>query len=45
MGVGVQGGEQKLSLGDGCMDTATIIHELLHALGLEHEALSNGRLL
>ena len=35
--VGMQGGQQTLSLGDGCEYKGTILHELLHTLGLFHE--------
>ncbi|EDO44621.1 predicted protein, partial [Nematostella vectensis] len=34
---GMQGGMQKVSIGDGCNDVSIIIHELLHALGVAHE--------
>jgi hypothetical protein len=35
--VGIQGGEQPLSLASGCMRTGTIQHEFMHALGFTHE--------
>ncbi|KAJ8314965.1 LOW QUALITY PROTEIN: hypothetical protein KUTeg_007115, partial [Tegillarca granosa] len=35
--IGRVGGEQKLSLGRGCEQTGTAIHEILHALGVWHE--------
>ena len=35
--VGRQGGEQILSLGDGCSHTSTAMHELMHAVGFFHE--------
>lgn len=35
--VGLIGGEQTLSLGNGCISMGTIIHEVYHALGFYHE--------
>ncbi|XP_035825150.1 MAM and LDL-receptor class A domain-containing protein 1 [Aplysia californica] len=35
--VGLKGGLQEVSLGDGCLRHGTIIHEILHLLGLWHE--------
>jgi len=35
--VGMQGGMQNLSIGQGCESKSAIIHEMVHALGLFHE--------
>ena len=35
--VGIIGGGQDLSLGGGCVDPDTAAHELLHAMGFNHE--------
>lgn len=35
--IGMIGGEQELSLGQGCLYDSTIQHELMHAVGIEHE--------
>ncbi|XP_064648122.1 zinc metalloproteinase nas-15-like [Lineus longissimus] len=35
--IGMSGGRQDLSLGQGCTGKATVIHEMLHALGFVHE--------
>jgi len=35
--VGRVGGKQYLSLGFGCMQISTVIHEMLHAIGFYHE--------
>lgn len=35
--VGRTGGEQLLKLGDQCLDLATTLHELMHAVGFYHE--------
>lgn len=39
--IGRVGGEQKLSLGRGCEQTGTAIHEILHALGVWHEQVGS----
>lgn len=35
--IGRVGGVQELSLGEGCTETHTVIHEFMHALGFLHE--------
>lgn len=35
--IGGIGGAQELSLGSGCLANSTIQHELMHAIGIEHE--------
>eukprot|EP00111_Clytia_hemisphaerica_P023623 TCONS_00069650-protein len=35
--VGMNGGKQQISLGPGCLWTATAQHEIGHAIGLQHE--------
>lgn len=35
--VGFQGGPQTINLGDGCLTTSIIQHEVFHALGIFHE--------
>lgn len=41
--IGVQGGAQNLSLGNGCVSNETIIHEFMHAAGIFHEHARNDR--
>jgi len=35
--VGIEGGQQTISIGDGCERHSTIQHEMLHAIGIYHE--------
>ena len=35
--IGRKGGEQVVSLGDGCLDRGHAIHEMMHVLGFFHE--------
>jgi len=35
--VGMQGGQQTISIGSGCEKRATIQHEMMHALGIYHQ--------
>ena len=35
--VGRKGGEQIISLGNGCLDKGHAIHEIMHTLGFFHE--------
>ena len=35
--LGMIGGEQELSLDDGCWSNKTIVHEFIHAFGFGHE--------
>ena len=37
--VGRTGGQQLLSLGPGCHDVGSTLHELSHAIGLYHEVI------
>ena len=41
--VGRQGGEQLVSIGNGCAHTRTVMHELMHAIGFFHENSRNDR--
>jgi hypothetical protein len=35
--VGVLGGAQDMSLGNGCVDAGVAAHEFMHAIGFNHE--------
>ncbi|XP_074647617.1 astacin-like metalloendopeptidase [Tubulanus polymorphus] len=41
--VGWWGGEQFISLGNGCLGTSTMMHEMLHVIGLWHEQSRHDR--
>ena len=35
--IGRQGGQQRISVGEGCEYKGTVMHEMMHALGFFHE--------
>jgi hypothetical protein len=41
--IGMIGGKQKLSLGMGCIEKGTVMHEFIHAAGVLHEQSRNDR--
>lgn len=41
--VGMIGGGQNLNLSTGCFSKFTVVHELLHAVGFEHEQAREDR--